>query len=1784
MRELWNREKRKIAAFLALLLAINVIPRMEMEPVQASDTRRIIVNVKTDTGEAYKGATVSVSGNEQTTDNTGSCELLVEDGDYEVAVSLKLEDVNRYKLLNGQNVTVSGGDVPVSFTLERNTCNVSITADGNGTVSGGNAAAPYGNSITLIATPDEGYYVSEVAGNGGSVLSEEDIDENTGVWIYEIEEVTSDMSFHVSFAKKQYDVITQVTTGENTGEINADAARVDHGAAINFYFQAKLGHQLKGIRVNQTSVAYSDVTANIDGSYQYRIDNVLNALLVEADFEEVPVASGTELSYAVQENGAALTTREGVYYAHNDVTVVFAEPAGKIFSTEENGSYKSSIVLTATAEISAVYAMDAAPSVFGTKKRYDLSVNSIKVCIDNVAPQINLTGGQGELWRNDDCTNVDIQGTVSDDNKVDRIVWSDTPMTKEAALTVSSGNVMETEAGEFTIPDQPVNGNEVHYYLYAIDKAENCSDQAEVVVYRDSMKPVITSADITTDDVKKLTFGNFFNGSITLNVSAEDVGVPASGVKTVNVYAGDTLVTSKTLAAGEASTGTGAKQFEIPVTWSDFAAGAPLRLTAEDAVGMVSEAYELTDFGFDSTNVMLEMTKPALAIQLPAAGCYEQTIGAETKYWYSHVPDIEYTVSEAGGSGLYSGKVYQTVSGNGQVEIPEYAKDYKTKAAVYTDQGKLMAEKLTGACEGKNTVYLSFTDLAGNVGESSRDYYLDSTAPEITGFVVEKAKETALQKVLNKLGFGTFANGMLTVTVSATDTLESSGLKNITLYLDDTAYETKNTDVNGRVVFEIPAEVISDNVHKVYLEKNIYARAADNVGNISAVTQMTTANSNLADSRLMIENVMPDITVDMNQKDYVSANGIIYVKEKRDFMISVADVDSGIGSVRILCNDTQLLSESYQADTQIKSKSYTIHMADIAEPADKIYRLQVAVVDNAGNEKVMQANDVCFDVYAPAILNFAMEAEGNTEADGKALSYEEADYGYYFLTNTKVTVYAGDGEKDKSSGVKNISYYLVSADGTKGQVITAAADADEKIVFVVPAGFKGQIYACASDKLDNLASRYVTPAGLVAESAEMHAREEHIVISRPSTAARDINGLELYSSGITVDLNVKDTFSGIRKVEWSVTSGQDSGKNQGGSVELDNAGNFVSNNSGGWSKTSTDKNLVTGISRQLRIENNSNNITLLVSMTDRAGNTSSQSIRFSIDTTAPEISLSFDNMTPDEEYSDTYGADRVATITVKERNFSGEAIVTRVTNEDGEAPQITGWKTSLNAGKPDESISTTTIVFSEDGKYTLEVSGQDAAGHNGNKPDIYQFIVDKTPPQITVTYDNETAVNGSYYSAERTATIRIEEHNFEAGRVQITGVANDNGQSVAFPTVSGFTENGDIHTATIHFAEDANYSFEVNYSDRAGNQGEQYVGEPFFVDKTAPEITIRGVEDMSANNGEVVPVIELSDANYDESGVTIMLSGTNRGKVANEGSFSNQANGQIFTFADFATEKEYDDIYTLEVGLKDKAGNESQDSIIFSVNRFGSVYVFDDSLKQILGTYVQKEQDIKLSEINVDNLEHDTIRVVVDVNGSPRDLVEGQDYTVVEKGGNGEWYQYDYTINAALFAGDGRYIVTLYSKDRADNVNENIDESKKAEISFGVDKTPPVVVPIDIASDEQYAMDVKTATVTVNDNLVLQNVDIYVGEEKCEYIENGDSYTFDVPGATSRQDVTVAAVDAAGNRTNYVISGVLVTSNAFVRWYNNKPLFAGSLAGVAALGGGSVGLAGFLRRRKIRIK
>lgn len=1668
----------------------------------------------------------------------------------------------------------------------------------------GSRNVPYTDSEYKIkaAVTDNKYHLTSFRVDNDEKLNENEINNS----LKEKEYIFSEgiKQAHSIEVTAEIDTYTVSVTTDDGGivEVNGSSEKniiVDSGAEVAIIVKPNEGKTVKIFSVNGTPIQENNLTEDEDGTAVYKIENVNGDQNVTAEFEDIQNENKDSLALAGLNlldsgNNQITADEDGNYYSSS--AILKFDGKTKI-SLSQWGVGKTQLNLTETTIISSVYK----GGIIGRKQ---ISLNpSVKIVIDTTKPKIELSDDEKTIWKTEADTTVDITGTAVDEN-LKKVVWSETELTPDDVLNGAQEAALN-ENGKFEISGIQLakNQNIDKIYIYAIDKAKQCSEAGVITVYRDSAAPEIKEVSlIPADTIKKYDFGNYYNTNIRVSVTAKDVNVkdgkadyPAVGVKEIRVYSDDdTKVYTGTVSTQVSGTSDATIEVTVPLEEAGtFASLKKVHIKAVDALGNESKAYKLTEIknhnDILSDDLMLEKDAPVVKVTPQADGKYENAKDGKTEYWYKEIPAIACGVTDQKDQTNGSGLAARTLTVNGN-ELTSKRKSFVERITssdqiVQEDSLTLSANDLKNVREGENTVVTTYTDIAGNKTIDTKTICLDTHKPDVTRFNIEK--KDAL-KILNIFTFGNYGNGVIKVTVTADDLhsddgseVPSAGLNEITLYVGEEAYQTKAVGSDNTAVFELPAETVL-NEQKVYLDKKISATVTDNVGNQSEKTLVTTANSNVKNSNLMIETVKPTITSVLSAEGYVGKNGIIYNNSDTGVSIKVEDKDSGIYNVKVSVNNKELVNVSYP-DQKTVTESYEINTKDAVINADtNSYDMVITAIDNAGNE-YSKTQRVYKDITAPEILSIDMEAAGNKEADG-SVSYTETDYGYYFVENTKVTVTATDGSKEGDSGVKEIHYYTVDANGTKSSEQIVQADAEGKVTFVVQAGFKGQIYACAYDMLNNREERYVTPSSLIIETAEQHAREKHIDFNKAAAASKDAKGNELYEKDVMVDVTVTDTFSGIRSVEWTVESPYDKENNQSGNVEISNQGAFSSGNADGWSQTKKDKNLVTELKKSFTVKNNSNEIKMHIKMTDRAGNTSEDELIFSIDKTKPEIKIAFDNETPDAENTTMFKENRVATITVTERNFEAADFKADITNTDGVIPELSAWQTTENTENPDQSVSTATITFAEDGDYTLSVSGKDKAANQAETVKADDFTIDKTRPVITVTYDNNNAVNGNYYAAVRTATIQIEEHNFSENRVRITGTATDNGAGISFPQSSGFTGNGDVHTATITCGTDGLYIFNVEYTDMAGNIAETYTGEEYYVDLTEPEIEIVGVEDYSANNGDVIPQIVMSDTNFDTNGVNIELVGANQGSVAPEGSYTNQGNGETFTFQNFPKEQSYDDIYTINATLTDMAGNESNATVTFSVNRFGSVYVFDQTLKDIEGTYIQNEIDVKLKEVNVDSLEHDKIKVVVDTNGTPRTLEEGIDYQVQESGGNGQWYQYDYTINKSLFAGDGRYIVTLYSEDIAGNVNENIDESKEAEISFGVDKTAPVVIPIDVESNAQYPVDTKAANVTVNDNLVLDSVEIYIGDKKCDYTVDGENYQFDIPNNTKKQDVTIMAVDAAGNKTNYVLNGILVTTNTFIRWYNNKPLFAGSIAGAAVVTGGGVGAAIALRSGRIKIR
>lgn len=934
-------------------------------------------------------------------------------------------------------------------------------------------------------------------------------------------------------------------------------------------------------------------------------------------------------------------------------------------------------------------------------------------------------------------------------------------------------------------------------------------------------------------------------------------------------------------------------------------------------------------------------------------------------------------------------------------------------------------------------------------------------------------------------------------------------------------------------------------------------------------------------------------------------------------MNETIDVDTSGKSISE-SNKNYKAEDSYTNRTLTDSYQFNTNQAKIAD--DGSFKIRLDLADKSSNTKTYETT-VYKDVDAPHITKYTFNAKGYQ--DGEGLPVGTADYGFYFVEDTVVTITADDtktedGKEVPSSGVESISYYTVDYTGKVTQQGTENVNDKNQIQIKIPADFKGQIFAKAKDHVKNEAKDYVKPEGAILETPGKHQSSSAITLSKAGASHKDASGLDLYNSNVPVNVVVQDTYSGIRTIEWSVTSPYDTGSNQSGSVIVDNKGNM---SSGGWNREKTEVNLVTQMSTTINVGNNSNNIVVWVKLTDRAGNTSEQRINFSIDKTAPTINITYDHSNKDPGFSDTeyYKDTRTAIVTIKERNFNANDVVLRLTNTLGTTPGFSGWSTVVDSTNPDNTSHTARIVFSSDGDYVFTVDFTDMAGNRAATSLQQRFTMDQTKPIISVSFDNNEAKNTNYYKADRTATVTITERNFETSRIAVSMSAANQDKTVDVPTVNGWSTGSDGHVATIKFDKDALYKLKISYTDKAGNNADDFQEISFYVDKTIPELSVQGVTQKSANNGikedsdntNIGFTIEGTDTNFDTITPELNLVGleetTNQTELLGEGTAIE--NGRRYQVSNL----ESDGIYVVKCKAEDKAGNVQEkvkvldkdgkevdaEELMFSVNRNGSTYMLTDDTKKLNGTYTQDEQNVGIIEINVDEIHNTKLTMFHDTNTTV--LKEGTDYKVKESGEEGQWHEYDYTVDKNNFKEDGDYSVSLYSVDAAENESENTMDTKNVEVRFAIDKTAPNVIVTDLESDETYSQDKKDVTMVVNDNMKLVDLKVYHSEyskdpESADYgkvykswdqaaiekmIADKGDYDFDIDGgSTKKHKVKIVATDAAGCETVVELKNFYVTTNWWINFYTNKPLFYGSIVALVLLFGGAATIIILIKKKK----
>lgn len=1705
----------------------------------------------------------------------------------------------------------------VSVSFYRPTYEITINYNKNGTVkdnsdnpvsNGGKIILKQGDEAGFTAVAETNYHIAKVE-------IDKNVNDKFNNSTTKYSETFNDNKAHsvtITFAINTFNVT--VNSGEN-GTATASPATVDYDSNTNIIINPKGGYKIETLKINNNVIPKEKIIeTKFNEEYTYTINNVKEDITVDVTFAEQKLIRVKNIfdneyytaKFIDNENNEIEPVIKGNDYIIPSTAKLVVTPKSPTYcrtSINSNVLYTNK-TSTVKSNLKIEHIDVNTDSYWWGWKKVEAPINLI---VDSTGPKFTkITKTPDQKYYNK-AYNVSF-GVSDDIAGVDSVYYgteNDITKAKNATFDSASGKA------SFTTTDGEFNGN---YYIWAKDKVGNPSSTS-VEINVDTTAPTIDSFEFSSKTLNACTHGTYASDAITVTITASDSGDVQSGAKEIT-FNGET----RSVIDGKAEFKiTSADKTPVSATVTDNA-GNVSEITYPTSVK--------SNVKSDSVTISNETPSATITIADNKKENLKRYDAENGIVWFNGDADFKVDLKDKGKNGIkyieviLNGKKIDTVkdSDNNDLKISEkkdendinidFSETKETEKTIYINTA--LKTKT-----GQNKLEVKVTNVSGKSNDTSINdkLYIDKTKPQITKFEFNKS-ESFKDKLLHILTFGTYSNTTVEVSVTAEDKNASAGIKSITLYGKDAtntsaeykilgtesmSAENKNTDDGTyTATFTLPKDVVETEKGKTYLDVLLAAKAVDNVENeTEKFAPATTGNSNIKTEKLMIETVAPEasITCPTPAQDKNSATGDSndWYPGDVDLKIDICDPEdngscSGIASILLSQkvgdkfepitvdaegNEIKQTYTDTNTDTKTDKISLTLNTSTLKANSDGSYTIKVDATDNAGNDMISVTKTIYKDSSIPSVTDFKFTAKGyafdKSVESANTAPVEETSYGYYFIKDTEVTVTADDGApKVPSSGVKSITYYTVDKDGVKSEVKTEPVNKDNQITFTVKANFKGQIYAKACDNVGHTPDTFSKPNGAVIESPDLHTQTSAIKYtlkdSKDSNGAdiKDENGNNLYGADTTVDVEIADTYSGIRQIDWEIVSPFDD-KKQAGTVTVDNNGKVTSvakkgysdDCLGDWVATGeANTNLIVNLKNTIKVSNDSNNIQIKFTLTDRAGNVTKDVVQtLSIDKTAPKIAVQM-NENDDKEFNGYFKGSREADIYVYERNFSQSDVVFDVKRTDDNnkqtnvspKPKFKYVGTQVIDGR-ECFVYKMTTKFTADGDYNFKVSASDITSHIANAESVnyksdnknvkfssdktaeytaqndadraidIAFTVDNTNPVVSVSYDNNTATNDKYFNAYRTATITVVEHNFStaASRIIYKRTSTKDGSNIAEPTVSSWRRKGNTYTATIKYNADGDYTFDMQVIDKAGNKdkGVKFSGtaaKDFTVDTTIAKPSIKGVENGKSYKGSVLPSISFNDINIANSEIKLLRTRKNEINKDVTSDFikiSKNAKGGSFTANEetFKKLQENDGIYTLSVNISDKAGNKSSQTVKFTVNRFGSVYALNKYLVNDLNnSYVQSiDNNLVITEYNPDKLVKGTLEVVVTRDGSPVEFGDGQ-LTVnpvvnstVQIGQSG-WYQYNYTISKDLFtddngkAIDGIYKIYIASEDEVGNKSENINY-KDADVIFRLDTTAPALKSVSGLEKSVVNATKLDVSYEIFDSIGIKSIDVYYVNE-----------------------------------------------------------------------------------------
>lgn len=450
--------------------------------------------------------------------------------------------------------------------------------------------------------------------------------------------------------------------------------------------------------------------------------------------------------------------------------------------------------------------------------------------------------------------------------------------------------------------------------------------------------------------------------------------------------------------------------------------------------------------------------------------------------------------------------------------------------------------------------------------------------------------------------------------------------------------------------------------------------------------------------------------------------------------------------------------------------------------------------------------------------------------------------------------------------------------------------------------------------------------------------------------------------------------------------------------------------------------------------------TVTVYVADKAGNSRTQSIDFTVDNTIPVVTAKIEDGTtagkqPGKNFDGTdcdyfYRSNVSVLLTFEDVNIRGS----KVTVTDNGSRVNVDWAAVQGTNKY-QGIYTAT----GEGAHTIRIDAIDEAGNQAVTKQVV-FIKDTAAPAITAVINGGMIYNENMGEVDLTSnsvvSFSVNDANEDVGdfNYQLIKTLPDQ-----LPVTADVLKTDN---RSFGFADEADYVVKAYSIDRAGNRSADKTVQ-FRIDKTAPELTISGAASGSTLKAGTTLTFSMTEAFWkDASGtITITRKASDSAAESTYKTIDFKPTARVTTLTESLTETgEYKVTFT----GKDRAGHTAEAT---------SYTVRIDTGKPIITLSGVSNNDKTTKEVEFQaQIDEDFyLTKSVRVNAT-RTYLDTTSYK--EKTENIQVTGYNpsapSTIIRSIFTEDGVYKLQITCSDAAGNEDTQ-------EVSFTIDKTKPVI-------------------------------------------------------------------------------------------------------------------------------